>query len=155
MAGSSDAGRPETDLARIGLGVRYELRDCFGWNRRIYHHDEREADDARDGGDVAEKNEIEFVVEGRVDRVRRTCDEEGIAVRRRPHDHLGSNIVAATRTVFDDELMAQPLREPGSDEPRDNVGRTAGTRGGNDAYWPRRISLRPREPRHRRQSDSA
>src|SRR5215475_532602 len=145
MAGSSDAGRPETDLARIGLGVRYELRDCFGWNRRIYHHDEREADDARDGGDVAEKNEIEFVVEGRVDRIRRTCDEERIAVRRRPHDRLGSDIVAATRAVFDDELLAQPLREPWSDEPRDNVRRTGGTRGGNDAYWPRRISLRPRD----------
>src|SRR5262249_5210531 len=28
--------------------------------------------------------------------------------------------------------------------------RTAGTRGGNDAYWPRRISLRPRDPRHGR-----
>src|SRR5262245_32530677 len=47
MAWSSDARRPETDLARIGLGVRYELRDCFGWNRRIYHHDEREADELR------------------------------------------------------------------------------------------------------------
>src|SRR5215472_1387380 len=142
MAGSSDAGRPETDLARIGLGVRYELRDCLGWNRRIYHHDEREADDACDGGDVAEKNEIEFVVEGRVNRVRRTCDEERIAVRGRRHDRLGSDIVAATRAVFDDELLAQPPREPWSDEPRDNVGRTAGTRGGNDPYWPRRIGLR-------------
>src|SRR5262245_43645614 len=126
MAWSSDARRPETDLARIGLGVRYELRDFVGWNRRIYHHDEREADDARDGGDVAEKNEIEFVVQGRVDRVRRSCDEERIAVRRRPHDRLGSDIVAATRAVFDDELLAQPLREPWPDEPRDNVGRTGG-----------------------------
>jgi hypothetical protein len=113
MAGSSDAGRSETDLARIGLGVGYELRDCLGWNRRIDHHDEREADDACDGGDVAEKNEIEFVVKARVDRVRRSCDEERIAVRRRPHDRLGSYIAAATRAVFDDELLAQPLREHG------------------------------------------
>src|SRR5437899_411721 len=140
MAGSSDAGRPETDLARVNLGVGYELRDCLGWNRRIDHHNERKADDAGDSGDVAEKNEIEFVVESRVDRVRRTCDEQRIAVRRRPHDGLGSDIVAATRAVFDDELLAQPLREPWPDEARDNVGRTAGTRVGNDAYWPRRIS---------------
>src|SRR5207247_7966913 len=112
MAGSSDAGRPKTDLSRIDFGVGYELRDCLGWNRRIDHHHEREADDARDGGDVAEKNEIEFVVEGRVDRVRRTCDEERIAVRGRPHDRLGSDIVAATRAVFDDERLAEPLRAP-------------------------------------------
>jgi hypothetical protein len=46
---------------------------------------------------------------------------------------------------FDDELLAQPLREPWSDEPRDNVRRTGGTRGGNDAYRPRRIGLRLRD----------
>src|SRR5438046_3089691 len=154
MAGSSDTGRPETDLARIGLGVGYELGDRLGWDRRIDHHDEREADDPRDSGDVAEKNEIEFVVEDRIDRVRRTYDQERIAVRRRPHDRLGANIVAATRAVFDDELLAEPLREPWSDEPRDNVGRAAGGRGGNDAYWPRRISLRPSEPRSGRQRGS-
>src|SRR5262245_31343177 len=155
MAGSSDAGRPETDLAWIGLGVGYELVDRIGWNRRIDHHDEREADDARDGGDVTEKNEIEFFVEGRVDRVRRSCDEERIAVRRRAHDRLGADIVAATRAVFDDELLAEPLREPWSDKPRDNVGCTAGTCGGNDAHRARRIGLRPREPRHRRGRRSA
>src|SRR6266516_7468652 len=143
MAGSSDAGRPETDLARVNLGVGYELRDCLGWNRRIDHHNERKADDAGDGGDVAEKNEIEFVVESRVDRVRRTCDEERIAVRRRPHDRLGSDIVAATRAVFYDELLAEPLREPRSDEPRENVGRAGRSRGGDDAHRPRRIGLRP------------
>src|SRR5262249_13842024 len=150
MAGRSDAGRPETDLARIDLGVGYGLRDCLGCTRRIDHHHEGEVDDARNGGDVAEKTEFEFVVEGRVDRVRRTSDEERIAVRGRPHDRLDSDIVAATRAVFDDELLAQPPREPWSDEPRDNVGRTAGTRGGNDPYWPRRITLRPRDPRHGR-----
>ena len=69
MAGSSDAGRPETDLARIGLGVRRELRNRFGRNRWIYHHHEWQADDARDGRDVANKNEIELVVERGIDRV--------------------------------------------------------------------------------------
>ena len=155
MAGSSDAGRPETDLARIGLGVGYELGDRLGRNRRIDHHHEREADDARDGGDVAKKNEIELVVEGRVDRVRRSYHEERVAVRRRPHDRLGANIVAATRAVFYDELLAEPLRKPRSDEPRDNVGRAAGAGGGDDAHRPRRIGLRPCDARHGRQRGSA
>jgi hypothetical protein len=35
-------------------------------------NDEGEADDARDGRDVAQKNEIELVIEGRIDRVCRT-----------------------------------------------------------------------------------
>src|SRR5262245_438565 len=95
MAGSSDAGRPETDLARIGLGVRRELGNRFGGNRWTYHHDEREANDARDGRDVAKKNEIELVVEGRIDRVCRTYHEERVAVRRCAHDRLGANTAAA------------------------------------------------------------
>ena len=131
--------------AAHALGVGYKLGDRLGWNRRIDHHNEREANDARDGGDVTEKNEIEFVVERRVYCVRRSCDEERIAVRRRPHDHLGPDIVAATRAVFDNELLADPLREPWPDEPRDNIGRAAGSRRGDDAYWPRWIGLRPRE----------
>src|SRR5262245_6186758 len=155
MAGSSDARRPEADLARIALGVRYELGDRLGWNRWIYHHDEREVDEARDGRDVTEKIEIELVVERRVDRVRRTRHKERVAVRRRPHDRLGANIVAATCAVFYDELLAEPMREPGSDEPRANVGSAAGPRRGNDAHWPRRISLRPSDPRQHRQRGRA
>src|SRR4029453_19299537 len=112
MAGSSDAGRPETDLARVGLGVGYELGGRLGWDRRIDHHDEREADDPRDGGDVAEKNAIEFVVEGRIDRFRRTSKPERAAARPRPHRRLGAIFVPAPRAVFDADLLAEPLREP-------------------------------------------
>src|SRR5262245_53478873 len=87
MAGSSDAGRPQTDLARVGLCVGYELGNRFSRNRWIDHHDEGEADDARDGRDVAQKDEIEPIVEGRIDRVCRTYHEERVAVGRRIHDH--------------------------------------------------------------------
>ena len=40
--------------------------------------------------------------------------------------------------------VAEPVREPGSDEPRGNVGRAAWPRGSDDAHRPRRIGLRPR-----------
>src|SRR5262245_55622181 len=155
MAGSSDAGRPETDLARIGLGVRYELGDRLGRNGRIDHHDEGETDDARDGGDIAEENEIELVVESGVDRVRRAYNEERVAVRRRPYGGLGTNVVPAARAVFDDELLTEPLREPWRDEPRDNIGCAGGSGGSDDAHRPRRIGLRLCNTRQRRKSGRA
>src|SRR5262249_29054140 len=38
---------------------------------------------------------------------------------------------------------------------RDDVELTTCRRGANQAHWPRRIRLRPRDARHRRQGDSA
>ena len=84
------------------------------------------ADDARDRRDVADEIEIELVVERRVDRVGRTDQEERIAVRRRTHDRLGGDIAAGARPVLDDELLAEPLRQPLTDQARDDVGRAAG-----------------------------
>jgi len=66
MAGGSDTGRSQIDLARAGLGIGDELGNRFGRNGWIYHHDQGEANDASDRGDVTEKNETELVVERRV-----------------------------------------------------------------------------------------
>src|SRR5262245_66206028 len=107
MAGSSDARRTEAELARIALGVRYELGDRLGWNRWIYHHDEREVDEARDGRDVTEKIEIELVVERRVDRVRRTRHKERVAVRRRTQDRHGGSIVEEILAILYDGMGAE------------------------------------------------
>ena len=84
------------------------------------------ADDARDRRDVADEIEIELVVERRVDRVRRRGQEERVAVGRRVHDGLGADIAAGARPVLDDELLAEPLRQPLPHQPRDDVGRAAG-----------------------------
>ena len=84
------------------------------------------AADARDRRDVADEIEIELVVERRVDRVRRSDQEERVAVRRRAHDRLGADIAAGARPVLDDELLAEPLRQPLTDQARDDVGRAAG-----------------------------
>src|SRR5262249_60388461 len=68
---------------------------------------------------------------------------------------LGADIGAATWAVFYDELLAEPPREPRSDEPRDNIGQAARSRGGDDANRPRRIDLRPSEARDGWQRGSA
>ena len=149
------AGRRHVDLARIGLGVGDELGNGLGRNRWIDHHDNGNAADARDRRDVADEIEIELVVERRVDRVRRSDQEERIAVRRRAHDRLGGDIAASARPVLDDELLAEPLRQPLTDQARDDVGRAAGGEADDDAHRPRRIGLRPRDARHGRQRGSA
>src|SRR5262249_62054375 len=99
-------------------------------------------------GAMSRTNEV--VVERRVDCVRRGHQEKCVAVRWGTHDRFGADIGAATWAVFYDELLAEPPREPRSDEPRENVGQSAGGRGGDDAHRPRRIVLRPSETRHRR-----
>ena len=113
----------------------------------MYQHDKGAADDARDRRDVADEIEIELVVERRVDRVRRTDQEERVAVRRRTHDRLGGDIATGARPVLDDEWLAEPLRQPLTHQAREDVVRTAGGKADDDAHRPRRIGLRPREAR--------
>ena len=107
--------------------------------------------DARDRRDVADEIEIELVVERRVDRVRRADQEERVAVRRRAHDRLGGDIAAGARPVLDDEWLAEPLRQPLTDQAREDVGRAAGGKADDDAHRPRRIGLRPGDARYGRE----
>ena len=55
--------------------------------------------------------------------------EERIAVGGRAHDRLGADIAAGTRPVLDDEWLAKPLRQPLTDQAREDVGRAAGGNG--------------------------
>ena len=155
MTGSSDAWRSEIDLARVRLGIGDELGDGFGRNRGINHHHFGHTHDTRDRRDVADKIVFEVVVERRVDRVRRGHQEKCVAVRWGTHDRFGADSGAATWAVFYYELLAEPPREPRSDEPRENVRQSAGGCGDDDAHRPRRIVLRPRDARHGRQRGSA
>ncbi len=102
----------------------------------MYHHDQGTADQARDRCDVANEIEIELVVECRIDRVRRTDQEQRVAVRRRTHDRLGGDIAAGARPVLDDEWLAEPLRQPLTYQTRENVVRAAGGKADDDAHRP-------------------
>src|SRR6516162_1617176 len=139
--------RRHGELAGIGLGISDELGNRFGRNRWIYYHDEGEADDAGDWRDVPEKNEIELVVERRVDRVRGTYHEQRVAVRWRAHDRLGGNIAGSTWPALDDEWLAEPLRQRLTDQARDDLGYATGRKADDDAHRPRRIGLCPSEAR--------
>jgi hypothetical protein len=98
-------------------------------------HDVGRAGEARDRCNVAEKKEIELVVERGVDRSRCAELEQRIAVRRCANGGLCGDIGAGPRPVLDDEWPAEPFRQPLSPQPRENV--AAATGGGGSRLSPR------------------
>jgi uncharacterized protein len=72
-----------------------------------------------------------------VDRVRRSDQEERMAVRRCLHDRLSANIAGGARPVLDDELLAEPLGEPLPHQARDGVDAAPGGKAEHDAHRPR------------------
>src|SRR6516162_1377577 len=125
MEESPIAIRRHVDLAGIGFGVSNELGNCLRWSRWIDHHEKRDANNASNRRDVAEKRETKVVVKRRVDRRRRVNHEECVAVWRRLHDYLGSDIGSRARPILDDERLAEALGELLADQARDNVGSAA------------------------------
>jgi hypothetical protein len=110
---------------------------------------------ARHRRDVADEVEAEVRVERRIDGVCRDRQHQRVAVGRRPDDELGADIAGGARPVLDDERLFEPFRQPLRHQPRDDVGRAAGDDGDDQTHRPRRIGLRPRDPRDDRQRGSA
>src|SRR5262247_2973786 len=155
MGGGSDTTRRHGELAGIGLGIGDELGDRLRWNREVRYHWVGHTGDAGNRRDVAAEIETKLFVQRSIDRVCRSDEEERIAVRERAHDRLGGNIAGSTWPALDDEWLAEPLRQPLTHRTRDDVGRSAERKPNNPAHWPRRIGLRPRDPRYGRQRGRA
>src|SRR5262249_59479912 len=62
---------------------------------------------------------------------------------------------APPRPFFKNELVAEPLREPLTDQTRSEVEVAAGSKAHDDAHRPCRVCLRPRNPRYGRQRSRA
>src|SRR5215831_14677657 len=91
----------------------------------MHDYDEGVADDARDRRDIADEIEIELLIKRRIDGVVRCGNEEGIAIWGSADDRLGAEIGASAGPVFDDERLAEPLRQPLADHARNDVSRAA------------------------------
>jgi hypothetical protein len=65
-----------------------------------------------------------------------------MAVRGRTHGRLGTDVAASTRSVLDDELLTKPLREPLTQQARNDVLAAPRRLADDDAHWPHRIGLR-------------
>src|SRR5215475_9092711 len=113
-------------LARIGLGISNELGNARGRNGWIDHHDIWRTDEGHDRLDVLNKIVRELFVELGIDGVIRAGQEQRIAISRRTHDRFGRYVSAGPRPVLNDELLAEPFREPLPDQARKNVGCAAG-----------------------------
>jgi hypothetical protein len=68
---------------------------------------------------------------------------------------LGADIAGGTRPVLDDERLAEALRQPVTDQAREDVGPAASGKGGDHAHRPRGVDFRPSHARHSRQRGSA
>ena len=65
--------------------------------------------------------------------------EERVAVRLGACDELGGDIAAGAGTVFDHELLAEFLRQPGRNQPHRGIGKARRWKADDDAYRARRI----------------
>src|SRR6516162_9829410 len=119
--------------------------------RWIDLHDKRAVAYARDRRRISDETEIEIIVEQVGDPVSGNDQKERMAVGGRTDDCLGGDSPLGARSVLDDEWLAEPLRQPLTDQAREDVGRTAGRKANHDAYRSRRIGLRPSDLRYRRQ----
>src|SRR5215472_11263777 len=94
-------------------------------------------------------------VEADIDSLRRSDQEESIAIRSRIRGRLRSNIAVRARPVLDNDLLAEPLRQPWAYQTRSNVMPPTRRETNNQTHRPRRIGLRPRNPRQRWQRGNA
>src|SRR5262245_7632883 len=114
-------------------------------------HDEHSgrADNGCNRSDVANETEFEIVIERRVPRIGRRGEEQRVTVGRCPHECLRGNVAARTRPVLDEELLAEPLRQPLADEARVCVVDPARRKAGDDPHRTRRVALRGGKTRRR------
>ncbi len=155
MGGSSVADRCHVDLAWIGLGIGDELGNGLGRKRWIHQHNKRKVIDARDGRDVADYVEIEFVVERGVDGIRPSHQQKRVTIWGRTHHHLCGDVGASARPVLDDEWLVQAFRQPLAHQTRDDIGNSAGGISNDQAHRTGWIILRPCDPRCGRERCSA
>src|SRR5262249_49090437 len=126
----------------MSLGVGDEFRNGTGWKRWIDFQDRRHTHNACYRRDVANEVEPEFIVKGRVDGVRERDLKERIAIGRRFNDRLRGEIAGAARSIVDNELLAELLRQPLRDQTSGQIADSAGRITDNEAYWPHWIGLR-------------
>src|SRR6516225_1476704 len=99
-------------------------------------HDKGRLADARDRYNVTDEIEVEFFVEGRVNRVRQVGQQQRIPVRRRIYDRLGCDICAGTWTVLDDKGLTKPFGKPLTHQACDDVIAAGGRESHDPVHWP-------------------
>src|SRR5262249_19893855 len=89
------------------------------------------------------------------DRVRYRHVKHRVAIWAGPYGLGRAEVAAASRAVFYDEWLAEPLRKQLTEQPTMHIVRASRGERDDDPHRPRRIGLRPRDTRHGRQRGSA
>jgi hypothetical protein len=124
MIDAAAARRRHIGLSGVGTRVCDEFRNGLGGYRWVDHHHRRNAKNAGDRFNIPDEIEVEIIVERRIDRVCLRDPKKRVAVRRGVHYRVGGDIGARAGPIFDDELLAEQLRQPLRDQPRGDVGRS-------------------------------
>src|SRR5262245_2725790 len=115
MGWASVAARAHADLAGIGLGIGNELWNGGNGKRWVHLHHMGQADNASARRNITDKIVIELFVERCVDRGSTADHEERVAICRGAYDGLNTDIATASRTVRNEELLAETPRKPLND----------------------------------------
>src|SRR5262249_13935406 len=110
---------------------------------------------ARDRRSVLDEIEIELIVKHVGDPVSGNDQKQRMAVGGRTRHYLGGDLPLRARSILDDEWLAETLRQPLTNQAREDVGWTAGRKADHDPHRPRRVGLRESDARDDRQRGGA
>src|SRR5262249_36919869 len=99
--------------------------------------------------------EIELIVKHVGDPVSGNDQKQRMAVGGRTRHCLGGDLTLRARSVLDDEWLAETLRQPLTNQAREDVSWTAGRKAEHDPHRSRRVGLRESDARDGRQRGGA
>src|SRR5262249_23793739 len=123
-----------------------------GWVSTHHVAGPKERDNGRN---ILNDFEGHLLVKPRVDRVRYRHVKHRVAIWAGPYGLGRAEVAAASRAVFYDEWLAEPLRKQLTEQPTMHIVRASRGERDDDAYRPRWIGLRSCNTRPGRQRGSA
>ena len=121
----------------------------------MHHQQSRAAGDRPDRSEVADDVKIQFVIKRRVPSVSRRGEMQHVAVGRRFGDSFRGESASGAGAIFDEELLAEMLRQPLADQACIGVVYTPWRKAGYDPNRMGRIAFCFRRPRVRSDRDGA
>src|SRR5689334_15392388 len=129
MVDRATPARAIRELARFCLVERNQIFDGSDRERRMNDQHLRYRREPHDWREIA-LLERELAVDARVDRVSaRVSEGNRVAIRWRLGSHFGADVACRTAAVVDDDLLAQRITQPRTEEARERVGAAAGRPG--------------------------
>src|SRR5947209_16175430 len=110
-------------------------------------HDVGSSNNPGDWNDVTDEIEIQLVIERRINGVRRGDHQKRMTIGGGTCYRLRPEVACSAWSVFNNERLPQSFGQPLPYQACNDVGRTAGRKSNNQTHWPRRIGLRPCDPR--------